>query len=67
MNYTNPTYKNHVMKSEPAWLIVEASTIRIAKQAISIGKRCAVPKCKITVKDYTGQIENFATVTKIKL
>ena len=62
----NPTYQNHVMKSEPNWLVVEASCIRIAKQAIAICKRCGVPKCKITVNGYTGEIENYATVTKIK-
>ena len=65
MNYTNPTYKNHVMKSEPNWVVLEATNIMIAKQAISIGKKCSVPKCKITVKGYDGEIEKSATVKRI--
>ncbi len=67
MNYTNPTYKNHVIKSEPDWLVVEASNIRIAKQAIAICKRCSIKKCKITVNGYNGNLENFATVTKLSI
>ena len=64
MNYTNPTYKNHIIKSEPDWVVVDASSIMMAKQAIKIGKECDIPKCQITVKDFTGTIEKFATVKK---
>ena len=66
MIYTNPEYKNHTIKSEPGWLIVHASSIMMAKQAIAIGKKCGVPKCKVTVKGYTGDVEKFAEVKRIE-
>ena len=66
MIYVNPEYNNHMIKSEPDWLIVHASNIMIAKQAISIGKKCGVPKCWITVKGYTGDVEKVAVVKRIE-
>jgi hypothetical protein len=57
-------YTNHLLNSEPDWLVKQATNILTAQRAIRTAKRAGLKELT-TIQKQDGKVERTATVIRI--